>query len=192
MPKRLLDQVLIVDVEATCWDGPSPEGQESEIIEIGLCLLEVASGKRQSKRSILVRPERSTVSPFCTELTGLTQERVEQGISFAEACALLQSEYKAHQRVWASYGDSDRLRFEKQCREREIAYPFSPRHVNVKILFALLHALPREVGMAHALQLLDIPLEGTHHSGADDAWNIALIFAGILQKSGTSTPEESL
>lgn len=189
MPKRMLDQVLIVDVEATCWDGPAPAGQTSEIIEIGLCLLETASGIRHSKRSILVRPERSTVSPFCTQLTGLTQEQVEQGISFAEACALLQSEYRSHQRVWASYGDSDRLRFEKSCQERQIAYPFAPRHINVKILFALVHALPREVGMAHALQVLGMPLEGTHHSGADDAWNIAAIFAGILQRQPVPEPE---
>lgn len=182
MPKRLLDQVLVVDVEATCWDGPVPKGQESEIIEIGLCLLETASGKRHCKRSILVRPERSTVSSFCTQLTGLTQEQVEQGMSFAQACALLQNDYLSHQRVWASYGDSDRLRFEKQCRECQVIYPFGPKHVNVKILFALHHALPREVGMAQALRILDLPLEGTHHSGADDAWNIATIFARILQK----------
>src|SRR5690242_16971374 len=113
MPRRLLDQILIIDVEATCWDGPTPQGQESEIIEIGLCLLETATGRRHSKRSILICPERSTISPFCTQLTGLTQEQVQQGISFTDACALLQIEYQSHQRIWASYGDSDRQRFER-------------------------------------------------------------------------------
>ena len=120
MPKRMLDQVLIVDIEATCWAGPNPEGQESEIIEIGLCLLEVATRRRHSKCSILVRPERSAVSPFCTQLTGLTQEQVEQGISFAEACSLLQTEYASHRRVWASYGDADRLRFAIQAKHLHV------------------------------------------------------------------------
>ena len=55
---QALDHLLIVDVESTCWEGPPPPGQESEIIEIGLCLLEVASGQQQGKRSLLVRPER--------------------------------------------------------------------------------------------------------------------------------------
>ncbi|HLI69599.1 MAG TPA: 3'-5' exonuclease [Ktedonobacteraceae bacterium] len=182
MPRRILDQVLIVDIEATCWEGPPPDGQESEIIEIGLCLFEVASRQRHDKRSILVRPERSTVSPFCTQLTGLTQKQVEQGISFAEACTLLRNDYHSHLRAWASYGDSDRLRFERQCRAQQIAYPFAPRHINIKLLFALAYALPKEVGMAHALHILGIPLEGTHHSGADDAWNIAAIFAILLQR----------
>jgi inhibitor of KinA sporulation pathway (predicted exonuclease) len=189
LPRRMLDQVLIIDVEATCWDGPPPEGQESEIIEIGLCLFEVASRRRHDKRSILVRPEHSMVSPFCTQLTGLTQKQVEQGISFAEACALLRSEYAALLRAWASYGDSDRLRFERQCHARQIAYPFAPRHINIKLLFALSYALPREVGMSQALQILGIPLEGTHHNGADDAWNIAAILAILLQRERLSEQE---
>jgi inhibitor of KinA sporulation pathway (predicted exonuclease) len=112
-----LDQILIVDVESTCWEGPPPIGQESEIIEKGLCLLEVASGRRQGKRNLLVRPERSTVSAFCTQLIGLTQEQVNAGISFADACALLQQEYASHECVWASYGDYDRLQFERQCQD---------------------------------------------------------------------------
>ncbi|GCE50935.1 inhibitor of KinA sporulation pathway (predicted exonuclease) [Thermosporothrix hazakensis] len=180
---RLLDQILVIDVEATCWDGPTPEGQESEIIEIGLCLLDVATRERHGKRRILVRPERSTVSPFCSRLTGLTQKLVDTGISFEEACSLLRDEYASSQRVWASYGDADRLRFERQCQQRQIAYPFSPKHINAKILFAVQHGLKKEVGMARALQILEVPLEGTHHSGADDAWNIALILASILQGS---------
>ncbi len=28
---RKLDQILVVDVEATCWEGQPPPGQESEI-----------------------------------------------------------------------------------------------------------------------------------------------------------------
>lgn len=35
---RKLDQILIVDVESTCLDGPLPDSEESEIIEIGLCV----------------------------------------------------------------------------------------------------------------------------------------------------------
>jgi len=182
MPKRRLDQVLVVDVEATCWDGPAPEGQESEIIEIGLCLLDVATATRLERRNILVRPERSSVSAFCTQLTTLTQEQVEQGTSFAEACSLLQQEYASTERVWASYGEYDRQQFERQCQARQIAYPFG-RHLNVKLLLGLVFALPREVGMAEALRLLRVPLEGTHHRGGDDAWNIAGILAELLKRS---------
>ena len=29
-----LKKILVVDIEATCWDGPNPSGMENEIIEI--------------------------------------------------------------------------------------------------------------------------------------------------------------
>ncbi|HEY4386609.1 MAG TPA: 3'-5' exonuclease [Ktedonobacteraceae bacterium] len=181
MAKKLLDQVLVIDVEATCWEGPAPEGQESEIIEIGLCMLEIASGQRLEKCSLLVKPTRSEVSPFCTQLTTLTPEQVAQGISFAEACAILQTSYLAKERVWASYGEYDRQIFEQQCHSQGVAYPFGTRHLNMKTLFALQHALPREVGLAAALRILNLPLEGIHHRGDDDAWNSALILSLLLR-----------
>jgi inhibitor of KinA sporulation pathway (predicted exonuclease) len=58
MAKRL-DQILFVDLEATCWPGEPPVGQESDIIEIGLCTLGVATGEGLERVSIVVRPERS-------------------------------------------------------------------------------------------------------------------------------------
>ena len=32
-----LDEVVVIDVEATCWSGPPPAGQTQDIIEVGLC-----------------------------------------------------------------------------------------------------------------------------------------------------------
>jgi len=177
------DQILVVDVESTCWEDDPPAGQESEIIEIGLCILDVVSLQRLEKRSILVRPERSTVSVYCTALTGLTQADVENGISLREACRILRQEYRSKERVWASYGDYDRRQFERNCHARGIAYPFGPTHLNIKSLFAVVHALPREVGMARALEMLGLPLEGTRHRAGDDAWNIACILAELLRRS---------
>jgi len=177
---KKLDQIIVIDIEATCWESEPPKGQESEIIEIGICPLDIATGNRLEKRSILVRPERSTVGAYCTALTSLTQEQVDQGIPFEEACLILRKDYQAKKRVWASYGDYDRRQFEKQCQAWNTGYPFGPTHINVKNLFALVRQLPREVGMAEALNKLGFPLEGVHHRGEDDAWNIARILSRIL------------
>jgi inhibitor of KinA sporulation pathway (predicted exonuclease) len=179
MAKRL-DQVLVIDVEATCWEGAPPPGQENEIIEIGLCPIDVATGRRLAKESLLVRPERSRVSAFCTRLTTLTQEQVDGGIPFAEACDRLRRNYFGGLRTWASYGDYDRNQFERQCRSSGVKYPFGPTHLNVKNLFALFRGLHHEVGMAQALEMLGLPLEGTHHRAGDDAWNIAAVLLALL------------
>jgi inhibitor of KinA sporulation pathway (predicted exonuclease) len=128
-----------------------------------------------------VRPAHSTVGPYCTALTTLTQEEVErEGIALSEACALLREVYRSRTRPWASYGDYDRLQLERECRRKGVAYPFGSRHLNVKTLFALAHALPREVPLDEALRLRGFPLEGTHHRGLDDAWNIARLLSELL------------
>ncbi|MEP0850452.1 hypothetical protein NC991_08590 [Funiculus sociatus GB1-A4] len=88
--------------------------------------------------------------------------------------------YLTQQRVWASYGDYDRNQFQKQCQSHSIKYPFGSRHINVKTLFSLIHTLPEEVGMDMALEILKLPLEGTHHRGGDDAWNIATILSRLV------------
>ena len=36
--------------------------------------------------------------------------------------------------------------------------------------------------MEQALALLDLPLEGTHHRGVDDAWNTGLILSRLIMQ----------
>jgi inhibitor of KinA sporulation pathway (predicted exonuclease) len=110
----------------------------------------------------------------------LTQEQVAQGVTLRKACEILQSRYDVRNRTWASYGDYDREQFERECASFKVPYPFGPTHLNVKALFSLIYGMSYEVGMSKALQILNIPLEGTHHRGHDDAWNIAAILAELL------------
>lgn len=188
MHRKKLDRIVIVDVEATCWEGPPPPDEENEIIEIGVCLLDLGDGERLDKTSLLIRPERSRVSAFCTSLTTLTQEQVDGGTSFAEACQTLIDRFDAQQRLWASYGDYDRQMFERQCRERGSVYPFGKGHLNVKSLLAVAGGFRREVGLAGAMERLGMPLEGTHHRGADDAWNIAAVLWRIIHAARAGLP----
>jgi inhibitor of KinA sporulation pathway (predicted exonuclease) len=180
--KKRLDQIIAIDVEATCWRRSPPGGQESEIIEIGVCSIDAATGRRLGKESILVRPEHSRVGRFCTALTNLTQAQVDTGVSFADACALLQGKYLTKHRLWVSYGDYDRRMFERQCRVRGIECPFGPTHGNVKNLVAVLHGWKREVGMPMALQRMGLSFEGSLHRGMDDAWNVGGIVCELLRR----------
>ncbi|WP_067892200.1 3'-5' exonuclease [Nocardia vaccinii] len=179
MDDRLLN---VVDVEATCWEGASPGGQPNEIIEIGVCVLDMGTLERVGRDSILVRPERSSVSEFCTRLTTLTAEQVAAGVDFATACALLGSRYRAAERPWASWGDYDRKQFERQCAASGVAYPFGDRHTNAKRLFSESLDTTKRFGMDAALRVAGLPLEGTHHRGDDDAWNIAALIIDMFRR----------
>lgn len=174
------DQIIVIDVESTCWQKNIPKGETNEIIEIGICPIDTKSGNVLESKSILVKPKHSTVSEFCAKLTSLTQEDVENGISFSDACSALVDKYGTRDRVWASYGYYDMNQFELQCDRENVKYPFSNTHINVKILFAVVNSLSRQVGMTDALKKLKMPLKGTHHRGGDDAKNIACILSRIL------------
>ncbi|MFJ6012333.1 exonuclease domain-containing protein [Streptomyces sp. NPDC092952] len=214
----------VIDIEATCWDGQPPPGAVSEIIEIGLTVVDLsaaaeaetdpddeeprtrgraargrtARGKalqdgiargRVARHRILVRPARSSVSAFCTGLTGLTQAEVDTGVSFAEACRLLAAEHRAGIRPWASWGDYDRNQFVRQCRATGTPYPFGRHHTNAKIPFTAAHGLRKRPGMAQALEVAGLPLEGRHHSGADDAWNIAALVLDTAARGAWPAPD---
>jgi inhibitor of KinA sporulation pathway (predicted exonuclease) len=179
---KLFDEIIVIDVESTCWQGPPPRGQVSEIIEIGICTLDATTLERRGKRAIMVKPIRSTVSEFCTKLTTLRQDDVHYAGSLADAVTILKKEYRALDRLWASWGDYDRSQFERCCRELTVPYPFGKSHLNIKTLFALAYGDKREMGLDEACERIGMKLEGVHHRGIDDAWNIAAIFAHLLAK----------
>jgi len=176
-----LDQIIIIDVESTCWErGKEPPDEKNEIIEIGICVLDTKAWERVEKRSIIVKPEYSKVSEFCEDLTTLTQEEVDKGISFKEACEILRKEYKIHHRTWASWGDYDRIQFHRDSKRKKVDMPFGRTHINIKNLYAVKNQLNREIALKYALEKESIQFEGTPHRGTDDAWNMALILARLL------------
>ncbi|MET9354625.1 3'-5' exonuclease [Streptomyces sp. NPDC006617] len=169
----------VIDLEATCWDGQPPPGAVSEIIEIGLAVVDLDARERVARHRILVRPARSRVSAFCTELTGITQAEADRGVSLAQACDTLVREHGAGVRPWASWGDYDRKQFVRQCAADGVPYPFGHpaerAHTNAKTVFTGAHGLRGRPGMARALEISGLPLDGRHHRGVDDAWNIAAL-----------------
>ncbi|GGK24396.1 DNA polymerase III [Deinococcus malanensis] len=172
----------VVDVEATCWEGDPPPGQVHEIIEIGLTVVELERQERVERARILVRPERSEVGAFCTRLTGITAQEVEGGVTFREACRQLEDTFRSRSRAWASWGDYDRKQVQRQCTSGQVAYPFSSRHTNVKAVFTGAYGLKKRPGMDGALSLAGLPLEGRHHRGEDDAWNIAALVMHLMER----------
>ncbi len=181
MAKRL-DKALVVDVESTCWEGQPPRGQISEIIEVGLCVVDLQLLERVERVSLMVKPARSEISPFCTELTGITSTMVATAAPLSEAVRILRDRYRAADRLLVSWGDYDRNQFVRNCETYGLKYPFGPTHLNVKTLFSIAHGLPREMGIPAACRQVGLRMEGTHHRGVDDAWNIGRLFCLLLQR----------
>jgi len=180
-----VEDFLVIDLEATCYKrGTEPHGFLSEIIEIGAVMLDTGARVPRWEGDWIVRPRLNpVVSPFCSELTTLTQAEVDGGISLAQALDEMLA--RAGEGAWrfASWGFFDRGILEDNCRRYGIPYRM-PRHFSLKHEFALYYNR-HPIGMAGALKTLRIPLQGTHHRGIDDARNIAAIAARMLEDGWT-------
>lgn len=189
-----LEYIYCVDLEGSCWDTPEEKGtQIHEIIEIGIVKLHMKSGEITDKHSYAVRPQFSTISKFCTELTGWTQEKVDVADTIDVVLQRLTDELQpTKDDIWISFGEYDRLMLSSDPAHEsgvQVKYgigrdrnPFARMraHLNIKTLMALKERMSREMGMARALVFYGETLEGQHHSGADDAYNIAKIVKHVL------------
>jgi inhibitor of KinA sporulation pathway (predicted exonuclease) len=110
---------VIVDLEATCWEGR--DNSKNEIIEIGAVLV---SGQRRilSEFEGFVKPLMHPVlSSFCKTLTSIRQDQVDQAPYFYEAVASFRQwiEEFGAEYVLCSWGYYNKLQFEQDCRLHE-------------------------------------------------------------------------
>ncbi len=173
--------IVIFDLEATCWEKDS-QLKRIEIIEIGAVKLDNNTLQTIDEFSSFIRPvENPVLSDFCTALTSIRQQDVENADDFRTVFQKFidwigPSSYKI-----ASWGDYDIKQLSVDCKQHEISFPkkIRKKHINLKKLFASQRNI-KPCGMAAALQILRLPLQGTHHRGIDDARNIARIARVIL------------
>lgn len=164
--------LIICDLEATCWDTPA-DREEMEIIEIGA--VRIVEGEVLDSFHCMVRPiVHPQLSDFCRTLTTIKQYEVDQAELFPEVYQsfgkwLCQSpEY-----VFSSWGRYDLRQLQLDVARHQLAWnPELSNHLNLKHLFAQWRNV-NPCGMERALQLVNLPLEGIHHRGLDDARNIA-------------------
>lgn len=173
---------LVIDLEATCCNKGTVPREEMETIEIGAVLVETSTLKPIKEFQSFVRPiQYPILTPFCTELTTITQEMLERAPLFPEAMQALSNamleEYEGV--VWGSWGLFDQNQFRKDCAFHNIDYPM-PAHINLKNTFSIAQGRRKNYGMAKALRICRLPLEGAHHRALDDARNTAQMLPWIV------------
>ncbi len=183
---KILRKINVIDIEATCWDNPEErKDQPNETIEIGIREVDLSDLVIGHGRSVYIIPRNSTISEFCTKLTGITPGRIAgEGVSFTKAVHTLKQTFRIHNRHWISWGDYDRDQLRRDCDRNNLVYNkvFFKRHTNFKTVFAMLYGLPKELGVEAALAHIGLKFLGQLHSGKDDAFNIARLYIQTLEK----------
>jgi inhibitor of KinA sporulation pathway (predicted exonuclease) len=177
---------LIVDFEATCWDKTTDEGRvktnrnENEIIEIGYSIV-TDDYQIIKSQGLFVKPQLNPIlSDFCKQLTGIEQFTIDNANDFKTVMDIWQhnvyliTDRNLSDFIFCSWGFYDHRQLAKDCKRNNIEVPFKISR-SLKHEFAEKYKI-KPVGMSKVLSMLNIPLEGHHHSGVDDAYNIAKIF----------------
>jgi inhibitor of KinA sporulation pathway (predicted exonuclease) len=167
---------LVIDLEATCDNAGLVPKREREIIEIGAVLVDAINFEPIAEFQSFVRPvQHPTLTPFCQQLTSITQEEVDTAPGFPEAIEALRRFMTNECPLFCSWGNYDRGQFGLDAGYHQVELPFGSDHLNLKQAFSDALGTRKRFGMAAALRQLALPLDGTHHRGIDDARNIARI-----------------
>ena len=178
----------VMDLEGTCWeDGIAPDGKEqrevSEITEIGIVQIDMIDHKILKKESYIIKPTNYPIlSQYAIDLTGITQEMVDNGMTLKYAGARLMSEFGTMKHYWASWGIYDRRHVEREFPAKGFQNPFTDAHINIKHLLSLLTGQARQRNVPGMLEYLGMKFEGKEHSGVDDAYNEARMLLEVLRR----------
>lgn len=178
---------LIVDLEATCWEGNVP-GQsrtqtvdDMEIIEFG-CVITDRAGTIYGSRSFMVRPVlHPLLSDFCTSLTSIEQTHVDKSPTYVNVVSKIDSWLEAFNvEFWGSWGNYDKKQIHVEFERHKIAPRFfSLEHVNLKKLWRKGKSNRQASGLRSALEYHNLQFDGSHHRGIDDARNISRLISKI-------------
>jgi inhibitor of KinA sporulation pathway (predicted exonuclease) len=173
---------LVIDFEATCCDKKSIPSGHMEIIEFGVVMADGTTFQVIDEFQSFVRPIRyPRLTPFCTQLTSISQDDVDQAPTFQNAVILFkQWLYRYDGYVFCSWGDYDLNQLRQDCDFHKIPYPINSHHLNLKKLFAEQQHLRKKPGLGEAVRLARLDFSGTHHRGIDDARNIARLLPYIF------------
>jgi inhibitor of KinA sporulation pathway (predicted exonuclease) len=179
--QKKFDKVLVLSTNQTCWEKSPPKGQYSELIEFGVCLLDVKTGDISDPKRYLVRPKNSEISTYCTALTKITPLILEkEGMDFRQAYDKFVKDYDPANFSWATYDFVSKRKFEETCKYYDLKFPMKGMYFCIKSYLPLVHRLENEMELNEAADFLGFEFKGIPHRAIDDAYNGAKTMSHLL------------
>lgn len=126
---KKLNEVVIFDLEATCEDKSIVFDFDKETIEIGA--VKIVDNQIVGEFSTFIKPRDTSITPFCTELTTITETDLQDAPDFLTATASFEH-FIGNAKI-LSWGDYDRKQLIKDFERHHATIPFwLKRHVNLK------------------------------------------------------------
>ncbi|EFO92339.1 hypothetical protein CRE_11149 [Caenorhabditis remanei] len=175
------EYLLILDFEATCQENSKgPILPVQEIIEFPVVQLSTSDWKEIRRFHQYVRPTESPkLTSFCTSLTGIIQEMVDEKPTLSGVLEEFDKWLKEDSRLennnfaFVTCGDWDlKVALPNEAKFKNIPIPdYFHQWINVKKAYAE-HTNDFARGMMQLLKIYKLQHQGRHHSGIDDVANI--------------------
>ncbi|PAV58666.1 hypothetical protein WR25_10048 [Diploscapter pachys] len=184
------DYLLVLDFEATCIEHGKIQPVQ-EIIEFPVIAIKTDGWKETAIFHQYVKPTvNSTLTTFCTSLTGIIQETVDNGKTLPEVLEdfdvwLGENQIKQTNFTFVTCGDWDlKFALPDECQAKKIEIPeYFKKWINLKKAYAKYTGRYPKGDLKEMLAGCNLTLEGRHHSGIDDTKNICRIVE-TLYKGG--------
>jgi len=173
------NRMLFVDVELTCWEGEPPAGEQSELIAFGIVDLRTDDLAIRREKLFLVNPQASTISPFCSTLTGITRKDAAAAPPLPEVVRTIRKTFG--QCDWCAWGRDDEL-IRASCERVEADLPFLGAFHDLAAQVRGLLGLTYRLGLDEALERFDLDWEGPPHDALADARNLGRLFIALARR----------
>lgn len=179
--------IALIDLECTCDENDKFKKikstiprEEMEIIEIG-CSIINEKGDLKNTFTVFVKPEiHVELTDFCKNLTHISQNDVDKGITLSEALLKL-DDFLINNNVssWSSWGYFDRNKIIQETSLKKINYDerflSSLPHSNLSDIVKKHRGLNRKCGVGKTLNALNLEFVGDRHRAIYDTMNMARI-----------------
>jgi inhibitor of KinA sporulation pathway (predicted exonuclease) len=184
MTKFKLDRINVVDCEATCVDDNVWTRENGELIQISVVPIDLRTMtvRKDLAYTSYVKPLRTEISEYCTNLTGIKASDVADAPDPSHVFKEILEKYTANS-VWGSWGKYDFHLIDKTCKTLGIANPFPDNYYNLKNTYSLLNGFRKEMGLDKALSEESLSFEGNKHDAYWDAVNTAKLMLKVLKRS---------
>ena len=183
-----IDHLLVVDFEATCCNQRSITKHEVEIIEIGAIFVEWPSLNIIEKFQSYVQPVKKPIlTPFCTKLTGIKQEQVDNAPTFPEMITEIQQLFLNNRNVkFCCWSPFDWKQLQRDCQFHNIGNPFLHGQWDLQKLFRINQRNKQNMSVTRALASIEMEFQGVKHSGYYDALNTATLLPWCIPEAWRS------
>ena len=170
------EQFLFVDFEFTMPEkGRRMKGFYPEIIEAGI--VTVVNDVVYERYSSYVVPVRYPVlTERCKSFLRISQEQVNQGISFYELVKKFNSLTKDFKNTVVTWGNMDMKVLRNNCDQAAISFPFKAKEVDLSMEYKRFFGDQNQTGLWKAVQEYGRDGIGKHHRALDDALTTYNIF----------------